>query len=89
MLSLSNAMNSNEWKLFHTQMEKGLGEKLNTLANQIRWFNCRVNLRNGIFVNGSTRGDGYLGEDITDNLKTIRAIPLFLENNYRIQNIGN
>ena len=86
MLSLSNAMNSNELKLFHTQMEKGLGEKIEYIGEpKLDGLAVELIYENGIFVNGSTRGDGYLGEDITDNLKTIRAIPLFLENNYQIK----
>ena len=85
MLSLSNAMNSNELKLFHTQMEKGLGEKIEYIGEpKLDGLAVELIYENGVFVNGSTRGDGYLGEDITDNLKTIRAIPLFLENNYQI-----
>ena len=78
MLSLSNAMNSNELKLFHTQMEKGLGEKIEYIGEpKLDGLAVELIYENGIFVNGSTRGDGYLGEDITDNLKTIRAIPYF------------
>ena len=85
MLSLSNAMNSNELKLFHTQMEKSLGEKIEYVGEpKLDGLAVELIYENGFFVNGSTRGDGYLGEDITDNLKTIRAIPLVLENNYQI-----
>lgn len=36
--------------------------------------------RNGVFVRGSTRGDGTVGEDVTDNLMTIRSLPKKIEN---------
>ncbi|MDD5625724.1 MAG: NAD-dependent DNA ligase LigA [Patescibacteria group bacterium] len=39
--------------------------------------------KNGIFEKGATRGDGYIGEDVTQNLKTIRTIPLKLEGNFQ------
>ncbi len=78
MLSLSNAMNEEEIIEWNTQVEKGLGltnivyiaePKLDGLAVELVY-------ENGIFISGSTRGDGITGEDITQNLKTIRAIPL-------------
>ena len=80
LLSLSNAMNNDELELFNTQMEKGLnidnieyvGEpKLDGLAVELVY-------ENGQFIRGATRGDGTVGENITENLKTIKAIPLSL-----------
>ena len=84
MLSLANAMNIDELKEFDKQVKKGLGKdndveyiaepKLDGLAVELVY-------EDGIFIHGSTRGDGTIGEDITQNLKTIRAIPLTLNEN--------
>ena len=84
MLSLANAMNIDELKEFDKQIKKGLGQendveymaepKLDGLAVELVY-------ENGIFSHGSTRGDGTTGEDITQNLKTIRGIPLVISNN--------
>ena len=81
MLSLTNAMNIEELKEFDKQIKKGLGQendveyiaepKLDGLAVELVY-------ENGALAHGSTRGDGTTGEDITQNLKTIRAIPLTL-----------
>ena len=89
LLSLSNAMNNEELELFHAQMVKGLeaedieymGEpKLDGLAVELIY-------ENGKFIKGSTRGNGYIGEDITQNLKTINAIPLSLNSDHIIPKI--
>jgi DNA ligase (NAD+) len=90
MLSLANAMNSNELNEFDEQVKKGLGleveieyvaePKLDGLAVELIY-------EKGKFTHGSTRGDGTTGEDITQNLKTIRAIPLILLDNAPIPKI--
>ena len=82
MLSLANAMNEDELIEFDTQVKKGLGAeneveyiaepKLDGLAVELVY-------ENGSFSHGSTRGDGTTGEDITQNLRTIRAIPLTIQ----------
>ena len=90
MLSLANAMNKDELKEFDTQVKKGLGleadieyaaePKLDGLAVELVY-------ENGMFIHGSTRGDGTTGENITQNLKTIRAIPLSLTENVPVPRI--
>lgn len=81
MLSLKNAMNEEEARAFDQRSKKSLGAvkdieyvaepKLDGLAVELVY-------ENGVFTKGSTRGDGYTGEDITQNLRTIRSIPLRL-----------
>ena len=81
MMSLANAMNENELKAFDDRLKKRLNKsddieyvvepKLDGLAVELVY-------ENGKFINGSTRGDGNTGEDITTNLKTIKGIPLVL-----------
>ena len=83
MLSLANAMDIDELQNFNKQISKGLGidnveyiaePKLDGLAVELVY-------EKGIFQYGSTRGDGLIGEDITHNLKTIKAIPLSIKSN--------
>ena len=86
MMSLANAMSDEELSAFDERLKKALDvmedieyvsePKLDGLAVELIY-------ENGIFVNGSTRGDGTSGEDITANLKTIKAIPLALRHDKR------
>ena len=81
MQSLSNAMDISELEAFNKQIKKLLNidstieyiaePKLDGLAVELVY-------ENGLFAYGSTRGDGIIGEDITHNLKTIKSIPLSL-----------
>ena len=80
MLSLSNAMNSSELFDFHNRTKKNLGKKSITYIAEPKLDGLGVTLTysNGSLLHGATRGDGFNGEDITHNLKTIRSIPLKL-----------
>jgi len=84
MLSLGNAFSHDELREFDERVRKGLGEILTDEAVDYvvepKYDGSAVELvyENGRFENGSTRGDGVRGENVTQNLKTIRAIPLRL-----------
>ena len=88
LLSLSNAMNNEELELFNTQMKKGLDKKIEYVGEpKLDGLAVELIYENGKFLKGSTRGDGQVGEDITENLKTIKAIPLYLNDDYTIPTI--
>lgn len=80
MLSLANAMTEDELAAFDTRTQKGLETESVAYMAEPKLDGLGVELvyENGNFVHGSTRGDGYTGENITHNLKTIRGIPLSL-----------
>ncbi|MBX3639364.1 MAG: NAD-dependent DNA ligase LigA [Nitrosomonas sp.] len=80
MLSLNNAFDENEVKAFDRRISEGLAENPVEYAVEPKFDGLAVTLRyeNGILKTGATRGDGYTGEDITHNLRTIKAIPLSL-----------
>lgn len=82
MLSLNDVFSENEMFEWEKRIKKLLttNDSLDYFA-EIKMDGLAVTLiyRNGIFVQGATRGDGYIGENITQNLKTIEAIPLKLE----------
>jgi len=82
MLSLQDAFSYDELKDFLTRVHKDLEKGKNEVE-----FICELKIdgsavslvyEDGVFARGATRGDGILGEDITSNLKTIKAIPLRL-----------
>ncbi len=85
MLSLDNAFEAADFQAFYQRMADRLDQqiefsfcaepKLDGLAVSIRY-------ENGLLVQAATRGDGFTGEDITSNIKTIRAIPLKLQGEY-------
>jgi DNA ligase (NAD+) len=81
MLSLENAMSDEELIAFDERVKKGLDvDKSIEYVAELKMDGLAVELvyENGTFVRGSTRGDGFTGEGITQNLRTVRAIPLKL-----------
>ena len=75
MLSLANAMDESELDDFNKQIIKIVNSNIEYIA-ELKLDGLAVELvyKNGKFVYGSTRGDGHVGEDITNNLKTIKGI---------------
>lgn len=79
MLSLGNAFNEADLRDFDRKVRAAIGEDFSYVC-ELKIDGLAVSLRyeNGLFEQGATRGDGTIGEDITANLKTIRSIPLRL-----------
>ncbi len=77
MTSLENAMNDLEIKAFIEKREKDLGKTIEGFAASLKYDGIAIELiyKKGALVVGATRGDGFEGEDITDNIKTIQNIP--------------
>lgn len=79
ILSLANAFNKDDLAAWFGRIRK-LDERVNqsgfVLEPKIDGLTVVLHYENGIFVKGATRGDGEVGEDITTNLRTIRALPL-------------
>ncbi|MDO8464031.1 MAG: NAD-dependent DNA ligase LigA [Gallionella sp.] len=80
MLSLNNAFSDEEVRAFDTRIREALGIPEVEYAVEPKFDGLAVTLcyRDGVFVQGATRGDGNTGEDVTENLRTVRAIPLRL-----------
>lgn len=80
MLSLSNVYSEKEFLDFHNRIKKALGRDDFGYVVEPKYDGLAVELiyKNGLLVVGSTRGDGTTGEDVTDNIKTIKTLPLNL-----------
>lgn len=80
MLSLNNAFDDQELVAFDRRICEALGISSVTYAVEPKFDGLAITLtyENGIFTQGATRGDGYTGEDVTHNLRTLRSIPMRL-----------
>ncbi|MGC8785387.1 MAG: NAD-dependent DNA ligase LigA [Armatimonadota bacterium] len=83
MLSLDNAFGAEDLRAFDQRIKRFLGmppdQRIEYVAElKIDGLAISLTYVDGVFVTGATRGDGFQGEDVTQNLRTIRAIPLRL-----------
>ncbi len=86
MLSLQNAMDEGEMRDFEARLKRFLGrdDPLDyVIEPKFDGLSAELVYENGVLVVGSTRGDGFTGEDVTANLRTVRSIPLRLRDDKR------
>ena len=78
--SLSDVFSFEELGTFGEKMIFSLGEHSFVVEPKIDGLSVAVEYIDGVFVRGATRGDGTTGEDVTENLRTIRSLPMLLKN---------
>lgn len=83
MLSLANSYDEDDLNEFDKRIKNLLGGEKYQYVCELKFDGLAVSLtyKDGMLLQGATRGDGVTGDDITTNLKTIRSIPLRVENN--------
>lgn len=81
MLSLNNAFDADDIEGFDRRVREGLGVAAVDYAAELKFDGLAISLmyEDGLFMQGATRGDGFTGEDVTANLRTVGAIPLRLQ----------
>ncbi len=85
MLSLDNAFSHQDILDFHARIQKNTGQKELWYTAEPKLDGVAIELRyeNGVLVQAVTRGDGFVGEVVTDNVRTIRSVPLGLRTDTR------
>ena len=86
MLSLANAVTSDELRAFDDRARKAAGEANVAYVCELKIDGLAIALdyRDGSLARGGTRGDGRVGEDVTANLRTVKTIPLRLRSAARV-----
>ena len=86
LYSLDNTYNEDELRKWYERVQKEFNEKVELVCElKIDGLAIALTYQNGLFTRGVTRGDGIIGENITQNLKTIKAIPLKLFENSDVE----
>ena len=80
LMSLQDVFSMEELDDFLLHTKDSLSQAEFSVEPKIDGLSVALEYENGRFVRGATRGDGAVGEDVTENLKTIRSIPMVLEN---------
>ncbi|MFQ7236707.1 MAG: NAD-dependent DNA ligase LigA, partial [Enterococcus hulanensis] len=80
LYSLNDVFSKEELIAFDERVKKALGHPVSYCCElKIDGLSISLKYENGVFVQGATRGDGTVGENITENLKTVKSIPLRLK----------
>lgn len=89
LYSLNDVFNKEDIIAFDQRVQRALGHQVNyTCELKIDGLSVSLRYENGKLTQGATRGDGTVGEDITENLKTVRSIPLSLKKSITIEARG-
>ena len=80
MESLHDSFSSEELRDFDRRVREAVGDTDYVVEPKFDGLSVSCEYRNGVFVRGSTRGDGTTGEDVTDNLMTIKSLPKRIPN---------
>lgn len=79
LMSLQDVFSVDELNEFLEKIQTAYPSTAFTVEPKIDGLSVALEYENGVFVRGATRGDGVVGEDVTENLKTIRSIPMVLK----------
>jgi len=78
--SLMDVFSYDELYAFGEKMDAAVSQEHNyTVEPKIDGLSMSLEYENGVFVRGATRGDGLVGENVTENLRTVRSLPLHIE----------
>lgn len=80
LMSLQDVFSLEELEEFISKIQQVYPDAEFTIEPKIDGLSVALEYENGVFVRGATRGDGAIGEDVTENLKTIRSIPMTIPN---------
>lgn len=82
MESLTDVFDFDEVRSFASKTAEAVPDPVYVLEKKIDGLSVSLTYDNGVFVRGATRGDGATGEDVTENLRTVRSIPLRLSGSF-------
>ncbi len=82
MESLTDVFSFEELEAFDRRIRADYPEACYVAENKIDGLSVSLTYENGIFISGATRGDGVTGEDVTENLRTVKSLPLSLRGDY-------
>ncbi|MCD7917170.1 MAG: NAD-dependent DNA ligase LigA, partial [Clostridiales bacterium] len=78
--SLQDVFEAQELEAFEKRMQEAMAAPDYVVEPKVDGLSVALEYEDGVLIRGATRGDGAVGEDVTENLKTVRSIPLKLEN---------